>query len=83
MQFSAVQLLSQLNFPTPWTVAHQASLSITSSRSLLKLMSIESVMPSNQLSLSPEPTFNPLLPILGILRVDTAIVQWKEQMFAV
>ena len=46
-------------------------------------MSIESVMPSNQLSLSPEPTFNPLLPILGILRVDTAIVQWKEQMFEV
>ena len=35
----------------PWTAAHQASLSITSSRSLLKLMSIESVMPSNHLSL--------------------------------
>ena len=34
---------------TPWTAAHQASLSITNSRSLLKLMSIESVMPSNHL----------------------------------
>ena len=34
---------------TPWTAAHQASLSITSSRSLLKLMSIESMMPSNHL----------------------------------
>ena len=36
---------------TPWTAAHQASLSITNSRSLLKLMSIESVMPSNHLIL--------------------------------
>ena len=36
---------------TPWTAAHQASLSITNSRSLLKLMSIESVMPSNLLIL--------------------------------
>ena len=38
-------------FATPWTVARQASLSITSSQSLLKLMSIESVMPSNHLIL--------------------------------
>ena len=36
---------------TPWTVAHQASLSITNSWSLLKLMSIESMMPSNHLTL--------------------------------
>ena len=36
---------------TPWTAAHQASLSITNSWSLLKLVSIESVMPSNHLSL--------------------------------
>ena len=36
-------------FATPWTVAHQASLSITNSWSLLKLMSIELVMPSNHL----------------------------------
>ena len=36
---------------TPWTAAHQASLSITSSRSLLKIMSIESMMPSNHLIL--------------------------------
>ena len=36
---------------TPWTAAHQVSLSITNSQSLLKLMSIESVMPSNQLIL--------------------------------
>ena len=36
-------------FVTPWSIAHQSSLSITNSRSLLKLMSIESVMPSNHL----------------------------------
>ena len=42
---------------TPWTAAHQASLSITNSQSLLKLMSIESVMPSNHLILC-----HPLLP---------------------
>ena len=39
------------NFATPWTAARQASLSITNSRSFLKLMSIESVMPSNHLIL--------------------------------
>ena len=44
--FSCVRL-----FVTPWTAAHQASLSFTISRSLLKLMSIESVMPSNHLIL--------------------------------
>ena len=43
-----VESLSHVQlFATPWTSAHQASLSITNSRSLLKLMSIESVMPSN------------------------------------
>ena len=51
-QFSSVQLLSCVQlFVTPWTAAHQASLSITDSRSLLKLLSIESVMPSNHLIL--------------------------------
>ena len=45
-QFSSVQLLSRvLLFVTPWTAAHQASLCITNSWSLLKLMSVESVMP--------------------------------------
>ena len=49
---SSVQLLSHvLLFVTPWTAAHQASLSFTNSQSLLKLMSIESVMPSNHLIL--------------------------------
>ena len=52
VQFSSVQLLSRVRlFATPWIAAHQASLSITNSQSLLKLMSIESVMPSNHLIL--------------------------------
>ena len=48
------------NSATPWTAAHQASLSITDSQSLLKFMSIQSVMPSNNLILSSSspPTFN-------------------------
>ena len=51
-QFSSVQSLSHVwLFATPWTVAWQASLSITNSRSLIKLMSIELVMPSNHLIL--------------------------------
>ena len=49
---SSVQSLSRVQlFVTPWTAAHQAFLSITNSQSLLKLMSIESVMPSNHLIL--------------------------------
>ena len=52
VQFSSVQSLSCVRlFATPWTAARQASLSITNSRSLLKLMSIESMMPSNHLIL--------------------------------
>ena len=50
--FSSVQLLSHVRlFVTPWTVACQASLFITNSWSLLRIMSIESVMPSNHLIL--------------------------------
>ena len=51
-QFSSVtQLGPRDSFVTPWTAARQASLSITNSRSLLKLVSIESVIPSNHLIL--------------------------------
>ena len=47
--FSSVQSLTRVRvFATPWTATRQASLSITNSRSLFKVMSIESVMPSNQ-----------------------------------
>ena len=52
VQFNSVQSLSHFRlFVTPWIAAHQASLSITISRSLLKIMSIESVMPSSHLIL--------------------------------
>ena len=52
VQFSSVQSLSRVwHTVTPWTAARQASLSITNSRSLLKLTSIESVMPSSHLIL--------------------------------
>ena len=51
-KISSVQSFSCIwLFATPWTTARQASLSITNSRSLLKLISIESVMPSNHLIL--------------------------------
>ena len=57
MGFSSVQSLSRVRlFATPWTAARQASLSITKSRSAPKLVSIESVMPSNHLIL-----YRPLL----------------------
>ena len=63
LKFSSVQLLSYLwLFVTPWTAACQTSLSITNSRSLLKLMSIESVMPSNHLILC-----RPFLLLLSII----------------
>ena len=62
IQFCSVQLLSRVRlFVTPWTAAHQASLSNTNSQSLPKLMSIESVMPSNYLILC-----RPLLLLLSI-----------------
>jgi len=52
LQFSSVQSFSRVwLFVTPWTAAHQASLSITNSQSLLKLMSIETVILSNYLVL--------------------------------
>ena len=52
MFFSSVQSLSCVRpFATPWTAARRASQSITNSRGLLKLMSIESVMPNNHLIL--------------------------------
>ena len=60
LQFSSVQLLSRVQlFETSWTAACQASLSITNSRSLLRLMSIELVMPSNHLILCHPLLFPP------------------------
>ena len=60
VQFSSVQSLSRVRlFATPWTIACQASLSITNSWSVFKLMSIESVMPSKHLTMKkPFSLFN-------------------------
>ena len=72
--FSAVQLLSRVQlFSTPWTAAHQASLSITSSQSLFKLMSIESVMPSNHLILCR--------PLLLLSRIPPSIRIISNELF--
>ena len=60
--FSSIQLLSHVQFfATPWTIAHQASLSITNSQSLLKLMSCDvgdAIQPSHPLSSPSSPAFN-------------------------
>ena len=62
-QFSSVQSLSHVQlFATPWTATRQASLSITNSRSLPKLMSIELVMPSSHLILCRPLLFLPSIP---------------------
>ena len=69
-QFSSVQLTSHVwLFATPWTVAHRASLSVTNSRSLVKPISLESVMPSNHLilclSLLLLPSFFPTIRVFS------------------
>ena len=62
-QFSSIQSLSRVwLFATPWIAAHQASLSLTNSRSSLRLMSIKSVMPSSHLILCCLLLFLPPIP---------------------
>ena len=70
--FSSVQLLSHVQlFATPWTAALQASLSITNSQSLLRLMSIESVMPSNHFILRHPLLLLPsIFPALGSFQMS-------------
>ena len=79
--FSSVQLLSRVQlFATPWTAAHQTSLLITKSRSLLKLMSIASVMPSNHLILCcpllPPPS---IFPSIRVFSNESALcIRWPK-----
>ena len=63
---------------TPWTVAHQASLSITNSRSLLTLMSIESVMPANHLILCHSLLLLPsIFPSIRVFSNDSVLhIRW-------
>ena len=71
----SVQSLSQVQlFVTPWTGARQASLSITNSRSLLKLMSIELVIPSNHLILCHPLFLLPsILPSIGVFYNESVL----------
>ena len=77
----SVQLLSRVRlFATPWTAACQASLSITNSQSLLKLMSIESVMPSNHLILCCPPFIPPsIFPNSRIFSNESVLcIRWPK-----
>ena len=80
-QFSSVQLLSRvLLFATPWTAGRQASLSITISWSLLKLMSIELVMPSNHLILCCPLLVTPsLFPSIRVFSNESGLcIRWPK-----
>ena len=81
MRFSSVQSLSCVRlFATPWTAAHQASLSITNSKSSLKPMSIESVMPSNHLILChPLLLLSPISPSIRVFSNESALhISWPK-----
>ena len=79
--FSSVQSLSRVRlFATPWSAAHQASLSIPNSRSPPKPMSIESVMPSNHLVLCRPLFLLPsIFPSLRVFSNESALrIRWPK-----
>ena len=81
LQFSSVQSLSRVQlFATPWTAARQASLSISNSWSLLKLMSIESVTPSNYLIFCcPLLLLSSSFPSIRVYSNESALhIRWPE-----
>ena len=81
VQFSSVQSLSHFRLlVTPQTAEHQASLSITNSWSLLKFMSVESVMPSNHLILCHPLIFPPsIFPRIRIFSIESALhIRWPK-----
>ena len=80
-QFSSVQLLSRVRlFVTPWITALQASLSITISRSSLKLMSIELVMPSSHFILCrPFLLLSPIPPSIRVFSSESTLhMRWPK-----
>ena len=80
-QLSSVQSRSWVwLFATPWTVAHQASLLITNSRSLSKLISIESVMPSNHLILCHSLLLPPsIFPSIRVFTNESVLcIRWPK-----
>ena len=79
MEQTLVQSLSRVRLVTPWTAARQASLSITNSQTLLKLMSIESVMPSNHLILSRPPLPPSIFPSIRVFSSESALpIRWPK-----
>ena len=81
VQISSVQSLSHVQlFMTPWTAAHQASLSIANSWSLPKLMSTESVMPSNHLILCcPLLLLPSIFPCIRVFSNELALcIRWPK-----
>ena len=81
LQFSSVQSLSRIRlFATPWITARQASLSITNSRSSLRLMFIESVMPSSHLILCrPLPLQPPIPPSIRVFSNESTLrMRWPK-----
>ena len=79
LMFSSVQSLSCVQlFVTPWTAAHQASLSITNSQSLLKLMSIESVMPSNHPTLCHPLLLPSVFPSIRVFSNESVLMRWPK-----
>ena len=79
--FSSVQLLSRVQlFVTPWIAARQASLSITNSRTLLKFMSIESMMPSSHLTLCrPLLLLSPISPSIRVFSNESTLhMRWPK-----
>ena len=80
--FSSVQSLSRVRlFATPWPAARQASLSITSSGSFLKLMFIESVMPSNHLILCrPLLLLPPITPSIRVFSNESSVAQQADEL---
>ena len=79
-QFNSVQLLSRVRlFVTPWTTTHQASLSITNSRSLPRLMSIEPVMPSNHLILCHPLLLPSIFPSIRVFSNESVLhIRWPK-----
>ena len=69
-------------FTTPWTSAHQAPLSFTVSQSFLKLMSIESVMPSNHFILCCPLLLSLIFPSIGVVSSEPALcIRWPKHQF--
>ena len=79
--FNSIQLLSRVwLFATQWTAVHQASLSVTNFWSLLKLMSMESVMPSSHLILcQPLLLLLSIFPSIRVFSIESVLcIRWPE-----